>query len=105
MITECDCPTCKVARKYEDEGVPQGVIIASIRLIKVTAGTQSKEFASKKLDGMLAEWLKMSMYANEMIDKGILRDEDFQQAVESPDPTLSFNLYQRIKDYAANRVN
>lgn len=104
-MKECNCKPCQVARRHESEGVPKEVCQAYGLVISTRESNLTEDTFAERLDAELTNWTYLKNASVEMIDKGILTDDDFGQVVASGDLIAAANLYTRIKDYAASKAN
>lgn len=100
----CNCLPCQVVEKYRALGVPESVTgFYYLNIFKLEA-LEEKDFA-ESLEAQLVYWIRLRDAANEMIDKGLITDEEFMRCVVSRDPCESSNMFTRITDYIKSQAH
>jgi hypothetical protein len=103
-VIACECAVCQVCRRYLDEGVPLAIVMSFIGLVQAEE-IPEVEIRANRMNVMLADWQRLRAAAVRMEMLGLVTDAEFQEAVESSDPTLSMNLYTRLLDFSKRQTN
>lgn len=110
---KCDCLICQVSARHIENGVPQIIVQMCSSLVGQWAGIQNPpitadnftEACANRLDVLLTDWHRTKTMAEKMLAVGAITDEEFREAINSPSPAKSANLYTKIQDFAKSQAH